>query len=251
MKNIFSKIIAALVGLLSFIALFVPQLAFADDLSSFFLGASMGGVDNYNKGYDDGYRQASGIKYSCKFVDENGKTVKSDIFYDNMTLGYVTKLLDDENNNIKNIKDGEFKPSKKALSCHKDPDSVDYDVTPIMFTCRTLDNKNRVLETKNYNVIQSLNKTEQIDAENAKIASHKANSTNNLSKKRFQCVNVGETYDIFDGKAENNAKHSQQTDAWSHIKNVSKFTEFGIIAFIASIIVIAIIPLMHLKTYKK
>ena len=43
MKNIFNKIIAALVGLLSFITLFVPQLAFADDLSSFFLGASMGG----------------------------------------------------------------------------------------------------------------------------------------------------------------------------------------------------------------
>ena len=204
MKNIFNKIIAALVGLLSFITLFVPQLAFADDLSSFFLGASMGGADNYNKGYDDGYRQASGIKYSCKFVDENGKTVKSDIFYDNMTLGYVTKLLDDENDNIKNIKDGEFKPTKKSLSCHKDPDSVDYDVTPIMFTCRTLDNKNRVLETKNYNVIQSLNKTEQIDAENAKIASHKTKTINNSSKKRFQCVTVGESFDVYDKKPDDN-----------------------------------------------
>lgn len=204
MKNIFSKIIAALVGLLSFIALFVPQLAFADDLSSFFLGASMGGADNYNKGYDDGYRQASGIKYSCKFVDENGKTVKSDIFYDNMTLGYVTKLLDDENDNIKNIKDDEFKPTKKSLSCHKDPDSVDYDVTPIMFTCRTLNDKNKVLEKKNYNVIQSLNKTEQIDAENTKIASNKTKTINNLSKKRFQCVTVGESFDVYDKKPDNN-----------------------------------------------
>lgn len=122
-----------------------------------------------------------------------------------MTLGYVTKLLDDENDNIKNIKDGEFKPSKKALSCHKDPDSVDYDVTPIMFTCRTLDDKNKVLETKNYNVIQSLNKTEQINAENAKIASHKVESVNNSSKKRFQCVTVGESFDDYGKKPDNNS----------------------------------------------
>lgn len=121
-----------------------------------------------------------------------------------MTLGYVTKLLDDENDNIKNIKDGEFKPTKKSLSCHKDPDSVDYDVTPIMFTCRTLDNKNRVLETKNYNVIQSLNKTEQIDAENAKIASHKTKTINNSSKKRFRCVTVGESFDVYDKKPDDN-----------------------------------------------
>lgn len=196
MENIFNKIIAALVGLLSFIALFVPQLAFADSFSDTYLMLAPGMGDyNYHNGYEDGYRQASGTKYSCKFVDENGKTVKSDIFYDNMTLGYVTKLLDDENDNIKNIKDGEFKPSKKALSCHKDPDSVDYDVTPIMFTCRTLDDKNKVLEKKNYNVVQSLNKTEQINAENAAIASHKADNANSSSKKRFQCVTVGESFD--------------------------------------------------------
>lgn len=206
MKNIFSKIMTALVGLLSFTALFIPQLAFADSFSDTYLmlAPSMSGDYNYSNGYNDGYRQASGIKYACKFVDENGKVVKSDIFYDNMTLGYVTKLLDDENDNIKNIKDGEFKPTKKALSCHKDPDSVDYDVTPIMFTCRTLDDKNKVLETKNYNVVQSLNKTEQINAENAKIASHKAESVNNSSKKRFQCVTVGESFDDYGKKPDNN-----------------------------------------------
>lgn len=205
MKNIFSRIMTTLVILLSFIALLVPQLAFADSFTDYYLLTAPNiSADNYKNGYNDGYRQASGVKYACKFVDENGKVVKSGIFYDNMSLGYVTKLLDDENDNIKNIKDGEFKPTKKSLSCHKDPDSVDYDVTPIMFTCRTLDDKNKVLEKKNYNVAQSLNKTEQIDAENAKIASHKANSANNLSKKRFQCVTVGENFDDYDKKPDNN-----------------------------------------------
>ena len=104
---------------------------------------------------------------------------------------------------------------------------------------------------RNYNIVQVLNNIERVDAENENLASKRANSTNNLLKRRFQCVNVGETYDIFDGKAENKVEHSQQTDAWSHIKNVSKFMAFGIIVFIAIVIVIAIIPLMHLKTYKK
>ena len=195
-----------LVILLSFITLFIPQLAFADSFTDYYLLTAPNiSADNYKNGYNDGYRQASGTKYACKFVDENGKTVKSDVFYDNMTLGYVTKLLDDENDNIKNIKDGEFKPSKKALSCHKDPDSVDYDVTPIMFTCRTLDDKNKVLETKNYNVIQSLNKTEQINAENAAIASHKADHVNNSTKKQFQCVTVGESFNVHDKKPDNNS----------------------------------------------
>lgn len=247
MKNIFSKIMATLAALLSSVTLFVPQLALADNFSDYYSSVvvpEMGYNNNDN-------RQSTGVKYYCKFVDEKGKIIKSDNLYDETTLSHVQKLLDNENNNVKNIKNGEFKPSIKSLSCQKKSNLDGYAIAPIEFSCRTLDNKNRVLDDKKYNIVQVLNNIERVDAENENVASKKTNSTNNLPKKRFQCVNVGETYDIFDGKAENNAKHSQQTDVWSHIKNVSKFTAFGIIAFIASIIVIAIIPLMHLKTYKK
>lgn len=54
----------ALVGLLYFTTLFIPQLAFADSFSDTYLmlAPSMSGDYNYNNGYNDGYRQASGIK---------------------------------------------------------------------------------------------------------------------------------------------------------------------------------------------
>ena len=237
MKNIFSKIMATLAALLSSIALFVPQLALADNFSDYY-SSVMAPEMVYN---NNDNHQSTGVKYYCKFVDEKGKIIKSDNLYDETTLSHVQKLLDNENNNVKNIKNGEFKPSTKSLSCQKKSNLDGYAITPIEFSCRTLDNKNRVLDDKKYNIVQVLNNIERVDAENAKLASKKVNSAHSLPKKRFQCVNVGETYDVFDGKTENKVEHSQQTDAWSHIRNVSKFMAFGIIAFIASVIVIAIL----------
>lgn len=243
MKNIMNKIMVALAALLSSIALFVPQLALADNFSDYY-SSVMAPEMVYN---NNDNRQSTGVKYYCKFVDEKGKIIKSDNFYDDATLSHVQKLLDDENNNVKNIKNGEFKPSTKSLSCQKNSNLDGYAITPIEFSCRTLDDKNKVLDDKKFNIIQVLNNIERVDAENAKLASKGVNTAHSLPEKRLQCVNVGETYDVFDGKAENKAKHSQQTDAWSYIKNVSKFTAFGIIAFIASIIVIAILVVRRRK----
>lgn len=190
-------------------------------------------------------------QFDTKFGnDEKGKTIKSDNLYDDTTLSRVQKLLDEENNNIKSIKNGEFKPSTKSLSCKKNSDLDGYAITPIEFSCRTLDDNNKVLDDKNYNIVQVLNNIERVDAENAKLASKKTNSVNSLPKKRFQCVNVGETYDVFDGKTENKVEHSQRTDVWSHIRNVSKFMAFGIIGFIISIIVITILVARR-KKHKK
>lgn len=255
MKNITNKITTTLITLLSFVALFTPSLASATgiDLGSTTSSLSYPSYAPYYYGVPkfDNNNRATGVKYYCKFVDEKGKTIKSDNLYDDTTLSRVQKLLDEENNNVKNIKNSGFKPSIKSLSCQKNSDLDGYAITPIEFSCRTLDDNNKVLDDKNYNIVQVLNRVEQVDAENSALTSKKTDSANNLSKKRFQCVNVGETYDIFDGKAENNAKHSQQTDAWSHIKNVSKFMAFGIIAFIASIIVISIILVTRYKTHKK
>ena len=204
MKNIFSKIMATLAVLLSSIALFVPQLAFADNFSDYYSSVVVPEM-----GYNNN-RQSTGVKYYCKFVDENGKIIKSDNFYDDATLSRVQKLLDKENNNVKNIKNGEFKPSTKSLSCQKNSNLDGYAITPIEFNCRTLDDKNKVLDNKNYNIVQVLNNVERVDAENAASASKKADSTNKSPKKRFQCVNVGETYDAFNKEPENKTKKSQQ-----------------------------------------
>lgn len=254
MKNITNKITTILITLLSFAALFIPSLASATgiDLGSTTSSLSYPSYAPYYYGVPkfDNNNRATGVKYYCKFVDEKSKTIKSDNLYDDTTLSRVQKLLDEENNNIKSIKNGEFKPSTKSLSCKKNSDLDGYAITPIEFSCRTLDDNNKVLDNKNYNIVQVLNNVERVDAENAALANKKAKSTNSLPKKQFQCVNVGETYDIFDGKAENNAKHSQQTDAWSHIKNVSKFMAFGIIGFITSIIVIVIL-VARCKKHKK
>lgn len=240
-----------LIALLSFVALFTPSLASATgiDLSttsslSYPLYAPYYyGVPEFN----DDNAQATGVKYYCKFVDEKGKTIRSDNFYDDATLSRVQKLLDKENNNVKSIKNGKFKPSIKSLSCKKNSNLDYYGITPIDFSCRTLDDKNKVLDDKKYNIVQVLNNIVRVDTENEKLASKKSNSANSLPKKRFQCVNVGETYDIFDGKTENKVEHSQQIDAWSHIRNVSKFMAFGIIGFIISIIVIAILVVRRIK----
>lgn len=245
MKNIANKIMTILITLLSFVALFTPSLASATgiDLSTT-SSLSYPLYAPYYYGvpeFDDDNAQATGVKYYCKFVDEKGKTIKSDNFYDNATLSHVQKLLDEENNNVKSIKDGEFKPNIKSLSCKESSNLAYYSVTPIEFSCRTLDDKNKVLDDKKYNIVQVLNNIERVDAENEKLASKKTNSANSVPKKQFQCVNVGETYDVFDGKTENKVEHSQRTDVWSHIRNVSKFMAFGIIGFIISIIVIAIL----------
>lgn len=256
MKNIINKITTTLITLLSFAALFTPSLASATgiDLGSTTSSLSYPSYAPYYYGvpkFDNNNNRATGVKYYCKFVDEKGKTIKSDNLYDDTTLNRVQKLLDEENNNIKSIKNGKFKPSIKSLSCQKNSDLDGYAITPIEFSCRTLDDNNKVLDNKNYNIVQVLNRVEQVDVENEKLAGKKANSANSLPKKRFQCVNVGETYDIFDGKAENKVEHSQQIDAWSHIKNVSKFMAFGIIGFITSIIVISIILVTRYKAHKK
>lgn len=106
------------------------------------------------------------------------------------------------------------------------------------------------MDDKNYNIVQVLNRVEQVDAENSALTSKKTDSANSLSKKRFQCVNVGETYEVFDGKANNKVEHFQRIDAWSHIKNVSKFMAFGTIGFIISVIAIAILAARYNKHKK-
>lgn len=255
MKNITNKITTTLITLLSFAALFTPSLASATgiDLGSTTSSLSYPSYAPYYYGvpkFDNNNNRATGVKYYCKFIDEKGKTIKSDNFYDDVTLTRVQKLLDDENNNVKNIKNGEFKPSTKSLSCQKNSNLDGYAITPIEFSCRTLDDKNKVLDDKNYNIVQVLNNIERVDAENAASASKKADSTSKLPKKRFQCVNVGETYDVFNTKTENKVGKSQKINAMTHIKNVSKFMAFGIIAFITSIIAIAILAVRSIKHKK-
>lgn len=217
MKNIISKIMVILAILLSF----TPSLASAmevklqpitnfaiDSLSSYPLFEPYYNGSIYadsNNGY-----KSTGVEYFCKFVNEKGKIFGSDNFYDQTTLSHVQKNLDDENNNIKNIKNGKFKPSLKSLKCLKDSNFAYYKITSVEFSCRTLDDKDNVLENRNYNVVQAINKAEQVDAENEVKANKKADSTKNLPKKRFQCVNIGESYDIFNKEPENKTKKSQQ-----------------------------------------
>lgn len=142
--------------------------------------------------------------YDCEIVGEDGKTFDSNIYYDLPTFDYVQTILNNENDNIKNIKDG-FKPSKKFLKCRIATVPEAYEITPTELNCRVLDDKSKVLSDKSYNIAQLLNFSEQIEAENA-------NAADSASKKKLQCVKKGMDYDVFDKKSEKKSETPQKGD---------------------------------------
>lgn len=162
--------------------------------------------------YDGGYYSPNGYMYDathkrmydCEIVGEDGKTFDSNIYYDSPTFDYVQTLLNNENDNIKNITNG-FKPSKKFLKCHVATVPEAYEITPTELNCRVLDDKGKVLSDKSYNIAQVLNFSEQIEAENANV-------TDSAGKKKLQCVKKGMSYDVFDKKPEEKPETSQKDD---------------------------------------
>lgn len=159
----------------------------------------------YNYGYMDySYDVTHKKMYDCEIVGEDGKAFDSNVYYDSPTFDYVQTILNNENDNIKNIKDG-FKPSKKFLKCHVATVPEAYEITPTEFNCRVLDDKSKVLSDKSYNIAQLLNFSEQIEAENA-------NATDSAGKKKLQCVKKDMDYDVFDKKSEKKSETPQKSD---------------------------------------
>lgn len=171
--------------------------------------------------------------YDCEIVGEDGKTFDSNIYYDSPTFDYVQTLLNNENDNIKNITNG-FKPSKKFLKCHVATVPEAYKITPTELNCRVLDDKSKVLSDKSYNIAQVLNFSEQIEAENA-------NATDSASKKKLQCVKKGMSYDVFDKKPEEKPETSQKDDTTGNSNILIPFALCVIpgVAFIVLIVVLS------------
>lgn len=168
--------------------------------------------------------------YNCDFINEDGKTVDSNNFYDIPTANYVQKILDNENNKIKNITTPGFKPSKKYLKCRVQSGS-NYDITPTEYNCRVIEtiieDKNKVLSDKSYNIAQLLNESERIGFENRNVKYP-------AGKKRFQCVKKGLSYNVFDKKP----KKHDTADAKNHSDNFLSNPIFVIIAITVIIIVV-------------
>lgn len=148
-KKFFSIIIC-------FIILFTPLSAYAMDSASMFLLSPAGLLYQLNnRNNSDDSEQI----YNCDFINEDRKTVDSNNFYDIPTANYVQKILDNENNKIKNITTPGFKPSKKYLKCRAQSDN-NYDITPTEYNCRVIEtiveDKNKVLSDKSYNIAQLL-----------------------------------------------------------------------------------------------
>lgn len=172
--------------------------------------------------------------YDCEIVGEDGKTFDSNIYYDSPTFDYVQTLLNNENDNIKNITNG-FKPSKKFLKCHVATVPEAYKITPTELNCRVLDDKSKVLSDKSYNIAQVLNFSEQIEAENA-------NATDSAGKKKLQCVKKGMSYDVFDKKPEEE-KDDTNDKTSDNDNNTSSFpiAVAIVVGIIATILVIGLI----------
>lgn len=183
----------------------------------------------YSQPYD--YRKNI---YDCEIVGEDGKTFDSNIYYDSPTFDYVQTLLNNENDNIKNITNG-FKPSKKFLKCHVATVPEAYEITPTELNCRVLDDKSKVLSDKSYNIAQVLNFSEQIEAENA-------NATDSAGKKKLQCVKKGMSYDVFDKKPEEE-KDDTNDKTSGNDNNTSSFpiAVAIVVGIIATILVIGLI----------
>lgn len=218
-KKFFSIIIC-------FIILFTPLSAYAMDSASMFLLTNLASplyqLNNRNNSDD------SEQIYNCDFINEDGKTVDSNNFYDIPTANYVQKILDNENNKIKNITT-DFKPSKKYLKCRVQSGS-NYDITPTEYNCRVIEtiieDKNKVLSDKSYNIAQLLNESERIGFENRNVKYP-------AGKKRFQCVKKGLSYDVFDKKPK---KHDP-----ANVKNHSDNFLSNPIFVIAIVVIIVII----------
>lgn len=170
--------------------------------------------------------------YDCEIVGEDGKTFDSNIYYDSPTFDYVQTLLNNENDNIKNITNG-FKPSKKFLKCHVATVPEAYEITPTELNCRVLDDKGKVLSDKSYNIAQVLNFSEQIEAENA-------NATDSAGKKKLQCVKKGMSYDVFDKKPEEKPETSQKDDTMGNSNILIPFA-FCVILGVAFIVLIVVL----------
>lgn len=167
--------------------------------------------------------------YNCEFVNEDGKTIDSNNFYDIPTANYVQRILDNENSRIENIAHG-FKPSKKFLKCRAQSDN-NYDITPTEYNCRVIEtiieDKNKVLSDKSYNIAQLLNESERIGFENRNVKYP-------AGKKRFQCVKKGLSYDVFDKKP----KKHDTADVKNHSDDLLSNPIFVIIAITVIIIVV-------------
>lgn len=219
-KKFFSIIIC-------FIILFTPLSAYAMDSASMFLLSPAGPLYQLNnRNNSDDSEQI----YNCDFINEDGKTVDSNNFYDIPTANYVQKILDNENNKIKNITTPGFKPSKKYLKCRVQSGS-NYDITPTEYNCRVIEtiieDKNKVLSDKSYNIAQLLNESERIGFENRNVKYP-------AGKKRFQCVKKGLSYNVFDKKP----KKHDTADAKNHSDNFLSNPIFVIIAITVIIIVV-------------
>lgn len=174
--------------------------------------------------------------YDCEIVGEDGKTFDSNVYYDSPTFDYVQTILNNENDNIKNITNG-FKPSKKFLKCHVATVPEAYKITPTEFDCRVLDDKSKILSDKSYNIAQLLNLSEQIEAENT-------NATDSASKKKLQCVKKGMSYDVFDKKTE----EKNNTDVKiSDNDNNGSFSLSVIVVIGIIVIFIAIVLIVKIK----
>lgn len=219
-KKFFSIIICLII-------LFTPLSAYAMDSASMFLltnpASPLYQLNNRNNSDD------SEQIYNCDFINEDGKTVDSNNFYDIPTANYVQRILDNENNKINNITTG-FKPSKKYLKCRVQSGS-NYYITPTEYNCRVIEtiieDKNKVLSDKSYNIAQLLNESERIGFENRNVKY-------SAGKKRFQCVKKGLSYDVFDKKP----KKHDTADAKNHSDNLFSNPIFIAVAIIVVIIVV-------------
>lgn len=213
-----------------FIILFTPLSAYAMDSASLFLVSPAGPLYQfYNKNNSDS--ESSKQIYNCDFINEDGKTVNSNNFYDIPTANYVQRILDNENDKLKNITTG-FKPSKKYLKCRSIQSGNDYDITPTEYNCRVteriIEDKNKVLSDKSYNIAQLLNESERIGFENRNVKYP-------AGKKRFQCVKKGLSYDVFDKKP----KKHDTADAKNHSDDLLSNPIF-VTAIVVIIIIIVI-----------
>lgn len=224
------KILSTIVCL---IILFAPLSAYAMDSASMFLLTNPASPLFQNRNNSDDSDSSKQI-YNCEFVNEDGKTIDSNNFYDIPTANYVQRILDNENNKIKNITTHGFKPSKKFLKCRAQSDN-NYDITPTEYNCRVIEtiveDKNKVLSDKSYNIAQLLNESERIGFENRNVKYP-------AGKKRFQCVKKGLSYDVFDKKP----KKHDTADAKNHSDNLFSNPIFIFVAIIVvAIVVIALI----------
>lgn len=223
------------------IILFTPLSAYAMDSASMFLLTNLASPLFQNRNNSDDSDSSKQI-YNCEFVNEDGKTIDSNNFYDIPTANYVQRILDNENNKIKNITTPGFKPSKKFLKCRAQSDN-NYDITPTEYSCRVIEtiieDKNKVLSDKSYNIAQLLNESERIGFENHNVKYP-------AGKKRFQCVKKGLSYDVFDKKP----KKHDTAGAKNHSDNFLSNPIFVIIAITVIIIVVIISRQQAIKNYQ-